>query len=238
MTHSDLQTHTPQPALTRTTVRQLEAGARRHWKNGTMAALRLAVELCQLQSAGAHRLRGFDNFGVYASQQCPGLSAAMAKNLAWVGATILKLEESGRLRSAEAHGAVGTTGARALGSVAANHGDVIMLSVFDHAVEDKPGRPLSERDVRVAARAVLSAATPEPPHPPVSATDRPYVSAEEEVVAVDELSNVLHLMNGDIDELLNADWEEELTDDKRVELLYEVNRLRARLDRFSTRVSP
>jgi hypothetical protein len=223
--------------LTKVAARRLEAAARRHWGSGRRAALRFAVELRQLQVGNAHARGDFSNFGTYAQHMFEDLSASSAKHFAWMGATLLKLEEHGRLSLDSWPLPVGNTGVRALASIAGARGDQAMLNVFDQARRDKPAdRSVSGQDVKRAMAGLL----PAPQRAVASApTDlQPYEAEEDEVLAVDAVPEALRELAHDMDELLKVEWEGEVGSDQRNDVMHEVEALRARLDRFIRRIQP
>ncbi len=86
-----------EPSLTKGQARSLESSARRHWRAASRNALVFAAELRRLHDGGAHLVRGFENFAVYAEQTFDGLSANAAKQLSRQGGVLLSLERRGRV---------------------------------------------------------------------------------------------------------------------------------------------
>lgn len=140
------------PVLSKGQARSLETAARRHWRTATRNALVFAAELRRLQDGGAHLVRGYDNFAVYAEQTFDGLTAAAAKQLSRQGGVLLALERHGRISFDGRSLPVATTALRALSVVQNSFGEGTMLTVYDRALQLRPDRAIVEQTVKVAMR--------------------------------------------------------------------------------------
>lgn len=67
------------PTLTKGEARTLEGSARRHWRAASRNALVFAAELRRLHDGGAHLVRGYDNFAIYAQHTFDALTANTAR---------------------------------------------------------------------------------------------------------------------------------------------------------------
>jgi len=162
------------PALTKGEARSLESLARRHWRAASRNALVFAAELRCLHDGGAHLVRGYDNFAIYAEHTFDGLTANAAKQLSRQGGVLLTLEHHRRISLDQPTLPIATTALRALSVVHNTFGENTMLAVYDRAIELRPGRAIVERTVRAAMRELdappgatpkLHAAPMEHPHP-------------------------------------------------------------------------
>lgn len=138
------------PALSKGQARSLESAARRHWRAASRDALVFCAELRRLQDGGAHLVRGYDSFAVYAEQTFDGLTAAAAKQLSRQGGVLLTLEREGRVSLDGRALPVATTALRALSVVQNSLGERVMLAVYDRALELRPGRAIVEQTVKAA----------------------------------------------------------------------------------------
>ncbi len=148
------------PSLSRGDARDLERQAKRHYRATERNLMQFCADLRRLQDGGAHFVRGFDSFGAYV-QRTFDLSPASAKQLSRQGQALLVLEAGERINLAGAGGnQPGTTGLRALASVLNQHGEQIMLAVYDQAAALRPGRKVVAETVNTAMRGLLAAAGP------------------------------------------------------------------------------
>lgn len=117
----------------------------------------LAIELRRLQDAGAHQTYGRASFGAWAATEFADLdlSAENAKKLSQAGRALLVLQRNGKIDLDDARTFPGPTGARALSSVLASHGEQAMMAVFQNCPPDQ----IVGQTVAAATRAVL----PQPP---------------------------------------------------------------------------
>jgi hypothetical protein len=150
------------PALSKGAARSLESSARRHWRAASRNALVFAAELRRLQDGGAHLVRGYDNFAVYAEQTFDGLTAAAAKQISRQGGVLLTLERHGRIDLEHRSLPVASTALRALSVVHNSFGESAMLAVYDRALELRPGRAIVEQTVKGAMRELGARTTPPP----------------------------------------------------------------------------
>jgi hypothetical protein len=195
------------PALTRGQARNLETSARRHWRAASRNALVFAAELRRLHDGGAHLVRGYDNFAIYAEQTFDGLTAHAAKQLSRQGGVLLALEQHGRVTLDGGALPVATTALRALSVVQNTYGEEVMLAVYDRALELRPGRAIVEQTVKAAMRERL--ALPEPPGGPAGAGEHldpaaPDVDAQDDDELSDELAELvdrLDILRRHIDDL-------------------------------------
>lgn len=224
--------------------RLLEVRVRRHLAAGTAHFVRMSVLLYRLQEGRAHRLKGYDSFDAYASREFPGLSESSARQYASLGATLLRLAHARDIAVEDAHRSIGSTGLRALRSVGHRHGDASMLKVFDRAQESKPGRPVTDRDVNRAARAVLHPPSQNNEHPNAAlpVTDAQPLPTAVPPAVVEETLDVAALPQDMLDlvrqveELLEPEWDGRLGDDERADVIDALNRLERRLARLRERV--
>lgn len=195
------------PALSKGQARSLESQARRHWRSATRNALIFAAELRRLHDGGAHLVRGYDNFAVYASQTFDGLTASAAKQLSRQGGVLLCLERHGRIRLDDGRALpVATTALRALSVVQNNFGEGTMLAVYDRAIELRPGRAIVQHTVKAAAAELLP---PAPAAAVLPAAGRVEDQADDELEdereelpeEVLELIDRLDVLRGHIDDL-------------------------------------
>jgi hypothetical protein len=140
--------------------------ARRHARAFERHAGQWAVELRLLQDAGVHETYGRKSFGEWAELEFAdfALTESQANKLSQQGRVILALQRNERVDPEDPRTFPGTTGARGLASVLANHGEQKMLEVFDHC----PPQKVVARTVKQAMSAVLPpplASTPPPPPP-------------------------------------------------------------------------
>ena len=91
------------------------------------------LSLRQLLDAGAHRTYGRESFPEWAVAEFGELDLTVdaVKNMCKSGRALVVLHEEGRIDLGDHRTLPGTTGARALSSVLANHGDQAALEVFD-----------------------------------------------------------------------------------------------------------
>lgn len=157
--------------LSKQELRPMINKARRHGRALKRNGQLLAIELRRLQEAGAHQTYGRASFGAWAATEFADLdlSAENAKKLSQAGRALLVLEHHGKLDLEDSRTFPGPTGARALSSVLASHGEQAMLAVFqacppEHVVSDTVG---------AATRAVL-------PKPPPSTPPAPRHEDEDE----------------------------------------------------------
>jgi len=148
------------PSLSRRDAQGLERQAKRHYRATERNLMQFCADLRRLQDGGAHFVRGFDSFGAYVEHTFDGLSAASAKQLSRQGHALLVLEANQRVRLAEGENLPGTTGLRALASVLNQHGEPVMLSVYDRAAALRPGRKVVVETVHAALRGLVAAAEP------------------------------------------------------------------------------
>jgi hypothetical protein len=127
--------------------------ARRHGRALKRNGQLLAVELRRLQDAGAHQTYGRASFGAWAATEFADLdlSAENAKKLSQAGRALLVLEQHGKIDLDDARTLPGPTGARALSSVLAGHGEQAMLAVFSNCPPDH----IIGETVAAATRTVL-----------------------------------------------------------------------------------
>jgi hypothetical protein len=140
------------PTLTKGEARSLESSARRHWRAASRNALVFAAELRRLHDGGAHLVRGYDNFAIYAEHTFDGLTANAAKQLSRQGGVLLALEHHHRLSLDQPALPVATTALRALSVVHNTFGENTMLAVYDRAIHLRPGRAIVEQTVRAATQ--------------------------------------------------------------------------------------
>jgi hypothetical protein len=145
------------PRLTKGEARPLENQAKRHYRAAGRNLARFAADLRRLQDGEAHLTRGFSSFGAYAEHTFDGLSAANAKKISVQGAVLLALERHERISLAEQGSQLpGATGLRALAAVLSQHGEQTMLTVYDTAVQLRPGRAVVDTTVNLAVRGMLT----------------------------------------------------------------------------------
>ncbi len=140
------------PALSKGAARSLESSARRHRRAASRNAPVFAAELRRLQDGGAHLVRGYDNFAVYAEQTFDGLTANAAKQISRQGGVLLSLERHGRVELDGRTLPVASTALRALSVVDNSFGESTMLAVYDRAIVLRPGRAIVEQTVKAAMR--------------------------------------------------------------------------------------
>ena len=138
--------------------------ARRHARAFERHAGQWAVELRLLQEAGVHETYGRKSFGEWAEIEFAdfALTESQANKLSQQGRVILALQRNERVDPEDPRTFPGTTGARGLASVLANHGEQKMIEVFDRC----PPQRVVARTVKQAISAVLPpplASTPPPP---------------------------------------------------------------------------
>lgn len=88
-----------------------------------------AAELRRLHDGGAHLVRGYENFALYAQQTFDGLTANAAKQLSRQGGVLLTLARQGRIDLDGRSLPVATTALRALSVVQNSFGEQAMLAV-------------------------------------------------------------------------------------------------------------
>lgn len=201
------------PVMSKGEARSLELQARRHYKGAVRNLSQLCADLRRLQDGGAHFARGFDSFGAYVEHTFHGLSAASAKQLSRQGQVLLALEEHDKISlQGHARDLPGTTGLRALASVLNQHGEAVMLDVYDRAKALRPDRALVAETVAQVMRQLLAATVPErraveAPAPPgddgldIDADDVSAADEDEEPEEVHELRDRLILVRGVLDDL-------------------------------------
>lgn len=158
----------PHP-LSKQELRPMINRARRHARAVKRHAGLWAIELRLLQEAQVHLTYGRKSFGEWAEIEFVdfGLTAGQADKFSQEGRVILALHRNERVDLEDPRTFPGSTGARALASVAANHDDQTMLEVFDHC---PPGHVVA-KTVRAAAGALL---------PPPPATAPPQIPPHED----------------------------------------------------------
>jgi hypothetical protein len=159
------------PTLTKGEARSLESSAKRHWRAASRNALVFAAELRCLHDGGAHLVRGYDNFAVYAEHTFDGLTANAAKQLSRQGAVLLTLEHHRRISLEQTRLPVATTALRALSVVHNTFGERTMLSVYDRALKLRPDRAIVEHTVKAAMRELDAVALARPALPGLPSTD-------------------------------------------------------------------
>jgi|SRR5215472_12863146 len=154
------------PALTKGATRTLETQARRHLRATGRNLAQFCADLRRLQDGGAHFIRGFDNFGQYATFTFEDVSPSSAKQFSRMGGALIALEDAGRI-SLDGHGRdlPGTTAIRALASILNQHGPAVMLDVYDRAKAARGERQLVGDAVTDAMQQLLRAAMPQPALP-------------------------------------------------------------------------
>lgn len=196
------------PTLTKGEARSLESSARRHWRAASRNALVFATELRRLHDGGAHLVRGYDNFAVYAEHTFDGLTANAAKQLSRQGGVLLTLEHHGRISFDQQRLPVATTALRALSVVHNTFSENSMLAVYDRAIELRPGRAIVEETVRAAMRELdappratpkLDAAPLENPRP--NEDDLEDVEDELPSEEISELVDRLDILRRHVDDL-------------------------------------
>jgi hypothetical protein len=140
------------PTLTKGEARSLETSAKRHWRAAGRNALVFAAELRRLHDGGAHLVRGYDNFAIYAEHTFDGLTANAAEQLSRQGGVLLTLEHRSRIELEQPRLPVATTALRALSVVHNTFGERTMLSVYDRATRLRPDRAIVEQTVKAAMR--------------------------------------------------------------------------------------
>lgn len=150
--------------------------ARRHGRALKRNGQLLAIELRRLQDAGAHQTYGRASFGAWAATEFADLdlSAENAKKLSQAGRALLVLQRHGKVDLDDPRTYPGPTGARALSSVLASHGEQAMMAVFDHC----PPEHIVGDTVAAGTRAVLP--------PAQSTTQTQSVPGEEDDEGEDE----------------------------------------------------
>jgi hypothetical protein len=159
------------PTLTKGEARSLQSSAKRHWRAVSRNALVFAAELCRLHDGGAHLVRGYDNFAIYAEHTFDGLTANAAKQLSRQGGVLLTLEHHNRVDLEQARLPVATTALRALSVVHNTFGERTMLSVYDRATRLRPDRAIVEQTVKAAMRDLDNVAPPRPALPGLAPPD-------------------------------------------------------------------
>jgi hypothetical protein len=141
------------PALSKHELRPMINKARRHARAFERHAGQWAVELRLLQEAGVHEAYGRKSFGEWAEIEFAdfALTESQANKLSQQGRVILALQRNERADSEDPRTFPGTTGARGLASVLANHGEEKMIEVFDRC----PPQRCVARTVKQAISAVL-----------------------------------------------------------------------------------
>jgi len=183
------------PALTKAEARSLESSARRHWRAASRNALVFAAELRRLHDGGAHLVRGYDNFAIYAEHTFDGLTANAAKQLSRQGGVLLTFEHDARISLDQQRLPVATTALRALSVLHNTFGENTMLAVYDRAIQLRPGRAIVEQTVRAAMRELDA---------PPSATPKLHAAAMENPQPnKDDLDDVEDLPSEEISELVD-----------------------------------
>lgn len=194
------QTEILPPALSKREAGKLETTARHQHGRGTRELMRLCITLRRLQDGGAHLVRGYKNFGTYAEATFSDLSASAAQQASRQGHVLLVLAEAQRLSEDKPNAVIGATGARALASILNQHGQEVMVAVFDAAAQI--ATPVVKETVDRAAQALLPAA---PTDLPALSEDLGLVAAEvEEADLPEELHQLLdriHLVRQALDDL-------------------------------------
>jgi hypothetical protein len=145
------------PRLTKGEARPLENQAKRHYRTAGRNLARFAADLRRLQDGEAHLTRGFSSFGAYAEHTFDGLSAANAKKISTHGAVLLALEQHERISLTDQGSQLpGATGLRALAAVLSQHGEDIMLAIYDKAAQLRPSRAVVDSTVNLAVRGMLT----------------------------------------------------------------------------------
>jgi hypothetical protein len=153
-----------QAPLSKQELRPMINKARRHGRALKRNGQLLAIELRRLQDAGAHQTYGRASFGAWAATEFADLdlSAENAKKLSQAGRALLVLQQHGKIDLDDPRTFPGPTGARALSSVLASHGEQAMLQVHQACPPDH----IIGETVAAASRSVLppakDAATAEP----------------------------------------------------------------------------
>lgn len=147
--------------LSKQELRPMINKSRRHGRALKRDGQLLAIVLRRLQDAGAHQTYGRASFGAWAATEFADLdlSAEHAKKLSQAGRALLVLEQHGKIDLDDARTFPGPTGARALSSVLASHGEQAMLEVHQACPPDH----IIGETVAAATRTVL------PPPPPTAA---------------------------------------------------------------------
>jgi hypothetical protein len=121
------------PALSRSETLGLERHATKLYETGQRTVVQFAADLYKLQEGQAHILRGFTNFGEYASTRFEGLGAVNAMQIARQGRVLLVLEKAGRINIDKGENLPGTTGLRALAKILKDLGADTMVAIHDRA---------------------------------------------------------------------------------------------------------
>lgn len=208
MTAISVATEVLAPALSKGEARSLETAARRHWRTATRNALVFAAELRRLQDGGAHLVRGYDNFAVYAEQTFDGLTASAAKQLSRQGGVLLALERNERLSFDGRSLPVATTALRALSVVQNSFGEATMLTVYDRALQLRPDRAIVDQTVKAAMRELDDARGLPAGPAAISSTLEPTPYADDDVdedeqlpEPINELVDRLDVLRQHIDDL-------------------------------------
>jgi hypothetical protein len=162
----------------------------------------LAVELHRLQEAEAHLTYGSKSFGSWASTEFADLELTSdnANKLSQQGRVILTLQRNGRVDLEDPDTFPGTTGARALASILANHNEQAMLEVFDACPEGH----VVATTVGAAAGALLPPLASTPPPPPQD-DDGDDEEPEEIPKSVQDLRDHIERLRDYLDDLAIAD---------------------------------
>jgi hypothetical protein len=122
-----------EPALSRQQALNLERHATRLYDTGQRTVVQFAADLYRLQEGQAHLLRGFTNFGEYASTRFEGLGSVNAMQIARQGRVLVALERMGRIDIDKGENLPGTTGLRSLAKILKDLGEDAMLAIHDKA---------------------------------------------------------------------------------------------------------
>jgi len=166
-----------EPGLSRSEARTIERAAKQHLDAFSRGGFALAVDLRRLQDGGAHLLYGYPHFGDYIEERFAGrISSGNAKQLSLTGRVLITLIDAGRLTLANAHGTLGTTGARALAGLQGKQGTAAMLAIYGKAAEIARERKTVITDTIVAT--LLAPALPEPEPEPDGPVEREEMEFE------------------------------------------------------------
>jgi len=193
--------------LSKQELRPMINKARRYGRAFKRNGQLLAIELRRLQDAGAHQTYGRASFGAWATTEFADLdlSAENAKKLSQAGRALLVLQRNGKIDLDDARTFPGPTGARALSSVLAKHGEDAMLQIFDAV----PADSVVANTVKAAAGALLppAPATAAPPAGGQSSFEDDDDDEEPEEIPklVQELRDYIERLRDYLDDLAIAD---------------------------------
>jgi hypothetical protein len=177
------------PTLTKGEARSLDTSAKRHWRAASRNALVFAAELRRLHG-GAHLVRGYNNFAIYAEHTFDGLTANAAKQLSRQGGVLLTLEHRNRIDLEQPRLPVATTALRALSVVHNTFGERTMLSAYDRATRLRPDRAIVEQTVKNAMRDLDKVAPTRPALPGLAPPD-PDAGSDSDPEDLDDLDDEL-----------------------------------------------